>query len=44
MKNLTDCWWQIPPFGKDFQEVAFVKTVEMRKDYAFHIFGTPVAW
>ena len=17
--NLTDCWWQIPPFGKDFR-------------------------
>jgi hypothetical protein len=20
-KNLADCWWQIPPFGKDFPAV-----------------------
>jgi hypothetical protein len=20
-RNLTDCWWQIPPFGKDFPAV-----------------------
>jgi len=44
MKNLTDCWWQIPPFGKDFQAAVVVKTAEMRKDYAFHVFGTTVAW
>jgi hypothetical protein len=43
MKNLADCWWQIPPFGKDFQAIAALKIAEFPKDSAFHVFGTPVA-
>ena len=44
MKNLADCWWQIPPSGKDFQLIEALKIAEFPKDSTFRIFGTPVAW
>jgi hypothetical protein len=40
MKNLTDCWWQIPPFGKDFQALALVKKGEFANFGAILHFGT----
>jgi hypothetical protein len=43
MKNLADCWWQIPPFGKDFQAVVRVKMAKNQKDSGFRVFGMPVA-
>jgi hypothetical protein len=44
LKNLADCWWQIPPFGKDFQALLLLRMAEIPKDSTFHISGTPVAW
>jgi hypothetical protein len=44
MKNLADCWWQIPPFGKDFQAVVRVKMAENPKDSSFRVSGMPVAY
>jgi hypothetical protein len=41
---LADCWWQIPPFGKDFQFFPMVKIRKNAKDGAFRICGTAVAW
>jgi hypothetical protein len=43
VKNLTDCWWQIPPFGKDFQLIDVLKIAEFPQDSAFRVFGTTVA-
>jgi hypothetical protein len=44
IKNLTDCWWQIPPFGKDFQLVFPLKKGKIAKDVVFRKSGTTIAW
>jgi hypothetical protein len=43
IQKLADCWWQIPPFGKDFRAAGFAKMAEIPKDPTFSISGTPVA-
>ena len=35
IKNLTDCWWQIPPFGKDFRAVRSSKIDGFPKVWPF---------
>jgi hypothetical protein len=40
MKNLTDCWWQIPPFGKDFHALQLAKNEEFWEFRPFRDFGT----
>jgi hypothetical protein len=43
IKNLADCWWQIPPFGKDFQPSSPCKKREVAEDEAFRKYGTGIA-
>jgi hypothetical protein len=42
-QNPADCWWQIPPFGKDFHHFLEAKIDEIPKDIGFRISGTPIA-
>jgi hypothetical protein len=39
-KNLTDCWWRIPPFGKDFRAFHSPKFGKITELQAFLNFGT----
>jgi hypothetical protein len=43
-KILADCWWQIPPIGKEFHHVFDPETGEIPEASVFSIYGTPVAW
>jgi hypothetical protein len=41
-KNPTDCWWQIPPFGKDFQVILEIESNEIAELGYFMRSGTPL--
>jgi hypothetical protein len=43
VSNLADCWWQIPPFGKDFQARSAREKGENPEDMAFRKLGTVIA-
>jgi hypothetical protein len=40
IKNLTDCWWQIPPIGKDFQGFSRSKSKDFPQLSDFFEIGT----
>jgi hypothetical protein len=42
--NLPDCWWQIPPFGKDFCVARLFKIAEIMKLCGFLKSGTALEW
>jgi hypothetical protein len=42
--NLTDCWWQIPPFGKDFHCEWMGKFDELTDKYHFGKNGMKLVW
>jgi hypothetical protein len=44
IKNLTDCWWQFPPFGKDFHADSPLKNGESAAVSTFVKNGTPLVW
>jgi hypothetical protein len=44
IKNLTDCWWQIPPFGKDFHADFCRKIDELPEVGGFTDSGTDLEW
>ena len=41
---LTDCWWQIPPFGKDFCAPQHRKDAKIRELCRFRKSGTALVW
>jgi hypothetical protein len=44
IKNLTDCWWQIPPIGKDFQPAFPLQNEDFPNLWTFTQFGTALVW
>src|SRR5260221_13550106 len=40
----TDCWWQIPPFGKVFHSFFVGKSADFLKLRGFKGFGTTLVW
>jgi hypothetical protein len=43
-KNQTDCWWQIPPFGKDFRFDFRRKIALFANPSRFREYGTSLVW
>jgi hypothetical protein len=43
VQNLPDCWWQIPPFGKDFHVIFPTKTAKIPEMTTALNFGTQPA-
>ena len=43
-KNLTDCWWQIPPFGKDFRSANRSKNSKFPEIFGFRNSGMTLVW
>src|SRR4051812_12070232 len=41
-RDLTDCWWQIPPFGKEFWGVICWKSTVFAEFLLIRGFGTPL--
>ena len=45
LQNLTDCWWQIPPFGKDFRVVFRSENRDFSRNLAVSTkYGTSLVW
>jgi hypothetical protein len=44
VKNLADCWWQIPPFGKDFQAFSHSENDDFPEFGCFRDCGTTLVW
>jgi hypothetical protein len=43
-QKLADCWWQIPPFGKDFRFVSKGKIALLAEVCCFLRYGTGLEW